>query len=122
MILHISLVRFYCAVIEKTRVPCLCSSAETCVLSAWWSVSIDASVHPGTVGCDLLASNYRAVHLRVEWQPQDSSFCDVQWSGCVCSRGSATPPADCSHPPALLLLVLKKGSSLCDQMCEFPVH
>lgn len=91
MILHISLVRFYCAVIEKTRVPCLCSSAETCILSAWWSVSIGASVHPGTVGCDLLASNYRAVHLRVECSHRTLLFVTCSGLG-VCVAGKAQRP------------------------------
>lgn len=65
--------------------------SRNCVLSAWWSMSIDASVHPGTVGCNLLALNYSAMHFQVEWQLQDSSFCDMQWSLCVCGREAQRP-------------------------------
>lgn len=36
---------------EETRVACLFNSVEARVLSAWWRVSIDASVHAGAVGC-----------------------------------------------------------------------
>lgn len=57
MILHIPLVRFYCAFIEKTRVSRLFNSVGACVLSAWWSMSTDALCIQGAVGCNLLASN-----------------------------------------------------------------